>query len=402
MSKTCIPTPVLRSIQLSLWIEGRIGRRLQNSSCLNPALRRQIPIGLARTADRDDSRPSNRRKGRIRSSYLNLSDGSGDKQAKFAPMEEFVEIRSGDGEAENIVTESTREGEGDGFEGSFPSTFDFLELKREFEKEEAASRLIGPEENDFIPPGGDGSVALESDESGELIQQVDAKGRRQMLKRSNLLAKQVISMRSARSLGFVSQLWVDTRSWMVVLVEVRLNFLSGDMEKFLLEDVRQVGDVVLVEDESVTENELKMIGLDTLVGYNVVTSGRRNVGKVRGYSFNINSGAVESLELDSFGFSIIPSSLVSTYCLLTEDVLEVVSDTVIVHEGAVSRVQRLTKGIWDAQNSDRIRDEIGEYFEFGRNDSPIQSRTRQKNATGRKPRRKMRESEDDWEFPMDY
>lgn len=60
------------------------------------------------------------------------------------------------------------------------------------------------------------------------------------------------------------------------------------------------------------------------------------------------------------------------------------------------------QGIWDAQNSDRIRDEIGEYFEFGRNDPPIQSRTRQKNATGRKPRRKMRESEDDWEFPMDY
>lgn len=226
MSKTCIPTPVLRSIQLSLWIEGRIGRRLHNSSCLNPALRRQIPIGLPRTADRDDSRPSNRRKGRIRSSYLNLSDGSGDKQAKFAPMEEFVEIRSGDGEAENIVTESTREGEGDGFEGSFPSTFDFLELKREFEKEEAASRLIGPEENDFIPPGGDGSVALESDESGELIQQVDAKGRRQMLKRSNLLAKQVISMRSARSLGFVSQLWVDTRSVSVSSRNINVPSLS--------------------------------------------------------------------------------------------------------------------------------------------------------------------------------
>lgn len=31
---------------------------------------------------------------------------------------------------------------------------------------------------------------------------------------------------------------------------------------------------------------------------------------MRGYSFNINSGAVESLELDSFGISFIPSSLV--------------------------------------------------------------------------------------------
>lgn len=35
--------------------------------------------------------------------------------------------------------------------------------------------------------------------------------------------------------------------------------------------------------------------------------------QVRGYSFDINSGAVESLELDSFGISIIPSSLVGLH-----------------------------------------------------------------------------------------
>jgi hypothetical protein len=33
-----------------------------------------------------------------------------------------------------------------------------------------------------------------------------------MARRSALLAKQVISVRSARSLGFVSQLWVDASS----------------------------------------------------------------------------------------------------------------------------------------------------------------------------------------------
>uniref|UniRef100_A0A453I5M8 Uncharacterized protein n=1 Tax=Aegilops tauschii subsp. strangulata TaxID=200361 RepID=A0A453I5M8_AEGTS len=35
---------------------------------------------------------------------------------------------------------------------------------------------------------------------------------RQMARRSGLLAKQVISVSSARSLGFVSQLWVDASS----------------------------------------------------------------------------------------------------------------------------------------------------------------------------------------------
>ncbi|XP_022760938.1 uncharacterized protein LOC111307192 [Durio zibethinus] len=61
-----------------------------------------------------------------------------------------------------------------------------------------------------------------------------------------------------------------------------------------------VGDVVLVEDERVMENDFKMLRHETLVGYRVVTPGHRNIGKVRGYTFNINSGAVKSLELDSF------------------------------------------------------------------------------------------------------
>ncbi|EEF33690.1 hypothetical protein RCOM_1058350 [Ricinus communis] len=133
---------------------------------------------------------------------------------------------------------------------------------------------------------------------------------KQVIRRSNLLAKQVISIHSALNLGFVSQIWVDIASWMVLVVEVRPNLLSGESERLLLEDVRRVGDVVLVEDETVLENEIKMVGLETLVGYSIVTPGRRYIGKVRGYSFNVNSGAVELLELDSFGISIIPSSLV--------------------------------------------------------------------------------------------
>lgn len=88
---------------------------------------------------------------------------------------------------------------------------------------------------------------------------------KQVIRRSNLLAKQVISIQSALSLGFVSQLWVDTTSWMVLFVEVRSNLLSGDSEKFFLEDISQVGDVVLVPDESVIDNEYNMIGLETLV-----------------------------------------------------------------------------------------------------------------------------------------
>ncbi|KAL9362044.1 hypothetical protein Peur_044829 [Populus x canadensis] len=229
-------------------------------------------------------------------------------------------------------------------------------------------------------------------------------GRRgkQVIRRSSILAKQVISIQSALSLGFVSQIWVDTKSWVVLVVEVRPNLLSGESERFLLEDVSQVGDVVLVEDENVMDAELKMIGLETLVGYRVVTPGQRDIGKVRGYSFNINSGAVELLELDSFGISIIPSSLVSTYALPVDDVLEVLSDTVVVHESAASHIQRLTKGFWDAQNVGTKIDEGEEYSDYESSVTSHRGRSTRGSSRSQKFRSKIRESEDDWELPMDY
>lgn len=224
-----------------------------------------------------------------------------------------------------------------------------------------------------------------------------------MARRSGLLAKQVISVSSARSLGFVSQLWVDAASWVVSLVEVRPSLLSGEAENFLFEDIYQVGDVVLVEDESVFENEVKLVGLHSLVGYNVITSRGRNVGKVRGFTFDVNSGAMESLELDSFGLTIVPASLVSTYCLFVEDVLDIVSDTIVVHEDAVSRVQRVTQGIWGTQNIQRPGDQTGQYSRYGRRRArTVKRQNSQGKSMDRELHRKTRDAEDEWELPMEY
>ncbi|XP_043815421.1 uncharacterized protein LOC110621873 isoform X2 [Manihot esculenta] len=287
----------------------------------------------------------------------------------------------------------SRMGNDKGSDSPFLNALELKDEKRSGENEERA------EQEDLIKVKDDKAIG----ESGQLNEKMGFRRGRQVIRRFNMLAKQVISIQSARSLGFVSQIWVDTTSWVVLTVEVRPNLLSGEPERFLLEDVRQVGDVVLVEDENVLEVELKMIGLETLVGYRVVTAGRRYIGKVRGFSFDVNSGTVELLELDSFGISIIPSSLVSTYALPIEDVLEVLSDTVIVHEAAASRIQRLTKGFWDAQNVSNSIDEMEEYSD---NEISVGSghgrSTRRSPRSQKKFRSKIRDAEDDWELPMDY
>ncbi|EFH57862.1 hypothetical protein ARALYDRAFT_482866 [Arabidopsis lyrata subsp. lyrata] len=177
-----------------------------------------------------------------------------------------------------------------------------------------------------------------------------SKGFKQTMTRSNLVAKQVISIQSALSLGFISQLWVDTSSWLVLVVDVKPSLLSGEYERFLLKDIVRVL-LCLVSPM------LKVVSFGNVFTYILgfilrsllQSSDTRTAKHWKGYSFNINSGIVESLELDSFGVTIIPSSLVSTYRLDVEDIIEVLQDIVVVHEDAASRKQRLTKGLWDGQ-----------------------------------------------------
>ncbi|KAF8007548.1 hypothetical protein BT93_K1532 [Corymbia citriodora subsp. variegata] len=193
---------------------------------------------------------------------------------------------------------------------------------------EKPARSGEEEEEALRSEGGDAGVALRSEEESQ--SKLRVRGGRQVIRRSSMVAKQVISIESALGLGFVSQLWVDTAS---------------------------VGDVVLVENERVMENELKMVGLETLV---------------------------------------------STYALFVEDVLEVASDKVFVHEAAAARLQRLTKGWWGPQNVRKSFNAVEEYYDLEEDDRlPNDSRTR-RGFRRRRSRPKARDDQDDLDLPMDF
>jgi hypothetical protein len=88
------------------------------------------------------------------------------------------------------------------------SGFDFLALKRELEEEEEEEAVVAVDSKEG------GAVNVDDGESGaeRSAGGTRRRRRRQMARRSALLAKQVISVSSARSLGFVSQLWIDAAS----------------------------------------------------------------------------------------------------------------------------------------------------------------------------------------------
>lgn len=318
---------------------------------------------------------------------------------------------------EKRLESGTKTGSGSGIAGSEPiedasnrstgnaalgsTGMEFLELKASLDNQKKRKKVTGSLNDDEVNLVA-GCANSKPGESVQLDERAGLRSGKQLMRRSNLLAKQVISVQSALCFGFISQLWVDTNSWVVLVVEVKPNLLSGEVDRFFLEDVIQIGDVVLVQDESVM-TDYKMVGLETLVGYNVITPGQQTIGKVRGYTFNINSGAVEFLELDSFGFSIIPSSLVSTYALFVEDVLEVMYDKIVVHEAAASRIQRLTKGFCDTQNVGKSMEELTEYSDTGKQPAPTgHSRSARRSFRSRRLYHKDGDMGADWELPMDY
>ena len=84
------------------------------------------------------------------------------------------------------------------------SELNFLDQKDggEVKKKRLNSERSSEGERDLVP--------IEDEDAEMENGKVALRKRRQVMRRSNMLAKQVISIQSALSLGFVSQLWVDT------------------------------------------------------------------------------------------------------------------------------------------------------------------------------------------------
>ena len=166
-----------------------------------------------------------------------------------------------------------------------------------------------------------------------------------LLQRSLLAGKQVITRSTGVRLGVVTDAWVDTAGWEVVVLDLRPNAFFGEMDQILLKSLRQIGDVILVNDEGAVEPNLSMYGLDKVVGSDVATESGGYLGRVRDYIFNPDTGKVWKLVFDALGSAAVPSSIVSTYSLPVSEVVGVYPERIVVREGAQSKLQQMSTGI---------------------------------------------------------
>merc|ERR1712176_780777 len=165
------------------------------------------------------------------------------------------------------------------------------------------------------------------------------------VQRSALLSKPVITRTSGTNLGVVNQLWVDTNTWRVIAMDVRPNMFFGEMDSVMLDKLKQIGDVILVHDESDAQSHIVLYVLNYLVGSEVVTEVGGYLGKVRDYTFNPEDGQVTQIHFDALGAPAVPSSVLSTYSVSCSEIVNVGPDRVVVASGAESRVQQLSSGV---------------------------------------------------------
>ncbi|MEO6863012.1 MAG: PRC-barrel domain-containing protein [Microcoleus sp.] len=169
----------------------------------------------------------------------------------------------------------------------------------------------------------------------------------QICQRSDILGTQVITRDRGKRLGVVSQLWVDIDRREVVAIGLRDNiFAVAGMPRFMfLSNVSEIGDVLLVEDESAIEDDVDVDVYSILINSEVITETGELLGRVRGFRFDPEDGKLVSIVIASLGIPQIPDQVLSTYELGIEEIVSSGPNRLIVFEGSEERLRQLSVGL---------------------------------------------------------
>lgn len=167
--------------------------------------------------------------------------------------------------------------------------------------------------------------------------------------RSDIVGTQVITRSTGRRLGIVSQLWVDLDRLEVLAIGLQENVLSkviaSNERVMLLSDIRQMGDVLLVDDDTVLDGDINTAGYSSLINSEVITESGEVLGRARGFKFDVITGKLETIVVASVGLPQIPDQIVSTYELPIEEIVSTGPDRIIVFEGSEEKLVQLSMGL---------------------------------------------------------
>lgn len=187
--------------------------------------------------------------------------------------------------------------------------------------------------------------------------------------RSELMGTQVITRDTGRRLGVVGEVVVDIDRREVVALGLRDNpltrFLPGLPRWMPLDRIRQVGDVILVDSADSLAEGFNPDRYSKVINCQVVTEAGQQLGKVLGFSFDIETGELTTLVLGALGVPLLGEGVLSTWELAVEEVVSSGPDRIIVYEGAEEKLKQLGTGLleklgiggpsWEQEERERYR-----------------------------------------------
>ncbi len=187
--------------------------------------------------------------------------------------------------------------------------------------------------------------------------------------RSELMGTQVITRDTGRRLGLVGEVIVDIDRREVVALGLRDNpltrFLPGLPRWLPLDQIRQVGDVILVDTiDSLIENFVPE-RFNKVINCQVITESGDQLGRVLGFSFDIETGELLTLVMGALGVPLLGEGVLSTWEMPVNEIVSSGPDRIIVYEGAEEKLKQLNSGFleklgvgnsgWEESERERYR-----------------------------------------------
>jgi len=187
--------------------------------------------------------------------------------------------------------------------------------------------------------------------------------------RSELMGTQVITRDSGRRLGVVGEVVVDIDRREVVALGLRDNpltrFLPGLPRWMPLDRIRQVGDVILVDSADSLSDGFSADRYSRIINCQVITESGQQLGRVLGFSFDIETGELTTLVMGAVGVPLLGEGVLSTWEIPVDEIVSSGADRIIVYEGAEDKLKQLNSGFleklgvggpsWEEQERERYR-----------------------------------------------
>ena len=195
--------------------------------------------------------------------------------------------------------------------------------------------------------------------------------------RSELMGTQVITTDTGRRLGVVGEVVVDIDRREVVALGLRDNpltrFLPGLPRWMPLESIKQVGDVILVDSLDSLSDNFSPDRYGKVINCQVITESGQLLGRVLGFSFDIETGELISLVTGAIGVPLLGEGVLSTWEIPVDEIVSNGTDRIIVYEGAEDKLNQLSSGLLEKLGVGGSSWDSREYSKFSSNLVPVEN-----------------------------